>query len=179
MKKSYTTAFCGIISAISIIFLFCTAFFPFAEYALPCLAGAVLMVLVVEVGYKYAFVAFFAVSLISFFIVPSREVSVLFFLFFGYYPIVKSLLEKLKLRFLEWALKLLIFNVAMVSAYFLLINLFGLKDLLNEFGAFKFGIPGMLFLGNIVFIIYDIALTKAVSIYIYKLSPILKKRFKV
>ena len=39
-----------------------------------------------------------------------------YILFFGYYPIVKGIMERIKLRPVEWVLKILVFNAALTAA---------------------------------------------------------------
>ena len=101
----------------------------------------------------------------------------MFIAFFGYYPIVKALLERLHNRVLEWLLKYLIFNVAVVGAYFLSMRFFGLdKDSVVIFGM---NLPLVfLLLGNVVFLIYDLALRNLIQGYIQVLRPKLNRMFK-
>ena len=92
-KNSYRVALGGLITALSILFLLMTGFIPFGTYALPTLAGAVLVAIVIEFGSKTALLTYMAVSLLAIFITPDREAALLFIMFFGYYPILKEKLE--------------------------------------------------------------------------------------
>ncbi|MBE6886391.1 MAG: hypothetical protein E7486_05505 [Ruminococcaceae bacterium] len=168
-------ALCGISAALSLLFMFLT-WFPFATYALPAIAGLILVVPVIEYNRRVALVAYVAVSILSLLIAPDREAALLFVAFFGYYPILKSLLEKIPSRVAEWVLKMVIFNGAVVAAYAVVIHLFQMADLLEEFNEYgNWGVPVLLAAGNVVFILYDIAATQVISFYLAKWRKLLFK----
>ena len=62
MKNSRKLAVCSLISALSLVVMI-AAYFPYLTYALPALAGIMLIVLVIEVDMKWAVTAYFAVAL--------------------------------------------------------------------------------------------------------------------
>lgn len=161
--------------ALSLVFMLLTII-PVGTYALPAVSGAVLIPVVVEAGVGTGWMVFGAVALLSLFITPDKEALVLFVLFFGYYPTLKATLEKLHRHWLEWLLKLLLFNVSMVVSYALVQFVFHIS--LDEFVvngvnlAFVF-----LLLGNVVFVIYDVALTAVVASYMRVLHPKLARIF--
>jgi hypothetical protein len=102
------------------------------------------------------------------------ESKVLFVMFFGFYPIVKSLIEKINNRIIEWPIKFLIFNLAIVSAYFILTKFLGITfDDLGEFK--KYGITVLLVLSNIVFALYDVVISKMAVTYIDRLHTRVSK----
>lgn len=175
MNKSKKIALCGIVSALSLILLALTGLFPFAEYALPAMAGALLAIPVIEFDRKTAIIAFLAVGVLSLFIAPIKESAFLFCLLFGYYPIIKSLLEAMKSKLAEWGIKILLFNVAALLSYFLLIQVMGMNELLEDFSfGVKYSILILLGLGNIVFVLYDFALSQVIAFYIKTVRPKLK-----
>lgn len=178
-KNTYNITLCGIISAISVVFMFFTNLIPVLSYALPAIAGAVLIVIVVEINKKWAFLSYVAVSLLSLLLTGDKEPAVLFILLFGYYPIIKSLLEKLKSRVVEWAVKLTVFNLSVFISYELLIFVFKMNYLLDEFKEFgKYSIPVFIVAGNLAFVLYDIALTGVITTYLNIIRPRLQKRLK-
>lgn len=147
--------------------MFMTAIFPFATYALPAMAGIVLIAVVIENGSKTALLVYTAVSLLSLFIVPDKEAALMFIAFFGYYPIIKAFLERIRPKLLEYIAKFSIFNIAILLAYSLIVYIFNVPDILEELGSLgKYSAYILLFMGNIVFIIYDFALTNIIAIYI-------------
>lgn len=162
MKKSGKVALGGIIAAFSILILL-IAWFPTLTYAAPALAGAILILIVIEVNAKWAFLVYLVVSVLAL-LICEKEATILFIVFFGYYPIVKAKLERLHNRMFEWVLKLLLFNVAVILAYLVIINVFLIPldiGFLN-----KYGVPVLLGLGNVVFLLYDIGLTRVISFYL-------------
>lgn len=149
--------------------LMLVSYFPYLTISIPALAGLCIMVLVIETNYKYAFLAYFASAVIVF-LIAEPEAKMLYVLFFGYYPIVKALIEKIKSRILEYVVKFLVFNMSVISAYFLLSKLFAFE--ISELGNFgKFSIIVLLLIANFVFILYDIAATKVAQYYFFKIHP--------
>lgn len=171
-KKSTQIALGGMFSALSLVLMFMTGMIPFATYALPALAGAMLIPVMVENGRKTALMVYASVSMLSVFVVPDREAALLFIAFFGYYPVLKVTLDALHSRLGRRLLKLAIFNVTVVCAYFVAIFMLGIPNMAVDMGDFgKYSALGMLALGNIVFIIYDFALGRYVHIYIHWFKP--------
>jgi len=178
-KTSFIVSLGGIISAICLVAMFLTGILPVFVYTLPAFAGALMIIIVIELGVKWAFITYSAVGLLSLLITPNKESAVLFIMFLGYYPIVKSFFEKNKKIAIEWFLKLLSFNTAMILSYLIIINIFGIADIIEEFGDFgKYSAIILLLLGNIVFVIYDIALTRVISAYINRFRPKILKKIK-
>lgn len=178
-RLSYKTALCGIISAVSLVMMFFTGVIPVLSYALPAIAGAMLIVIVIEINKKWALLCYVAVSLLALFLTPDKEAAFLFIFLLGYYPIVKSFLEKIKLHIAEWAAKLLLFNSAVLIAYKLLINVLGMNYLLDEFKEFgKYSIPIFIVAANVAFVLYDFALTGLITTYINVIRPRIQKRIK-
>ena len=158
--------------ALSIVFMFLTGVFPYATYALPALAGMTLIVLVVETNKKWALVAYVAISLISLLVAPDRTAVLLFIAFFGYYPIFKSVIETKCNRITDWVLKILLFNAA-VGVSYLVMQLFvktdELWELFGEYGVL--GLIGGILLLNVVFVIYDLAVSRIITAYIHWFRP--------
>ena len=176
VKQSGKVALGGVLGALSLVCMLLTIF-PYATYALPALAGAVLIPIVVEMGVKWSFLVYASVALLSLIVAPEKEAAILFAAFFGYYPTLKAVLEKLKSRVAEWGIKLAVFNATMVAAYMLLLFVFNLDP--ESFELFGVNLPLVfLALGNVVFVIYDFALTNVISLYIQRLHPRFSHMFK-
>ncbi len=177
MKQSSKTALGGIVSALSVTLMMLTGVIPFMTYALPLAAGTLLILLVIEINKQWAFIVYAAASLLSIFVVPDREAAVFYIAFFGYYPIIKSTLEKHLNIVLEWVVKLIIFNVSTVAGYFFTTYVLGIPfDETGEFG--KYSLIILLALANAVFIAYDIMLTRFITLYLKKFRKSFHKIFK-
>ena len=101
-KKSQQVALGGIATALCIVLMFATGMIPFSYYALPALAGLVLIAVREENGLSTALIVFAAVSLLSVFVVPIKEAALLFIAFFGYYPILQETFRRIRPPVLSW-----------------------------------------------------------------------------
>ena len=171
------TAYGGVLSALSLALLLLSGLFPFAEYSAAALSGIVLAALVIDFSRKTAWLAYGAVSLLGLLIVPNKESALLFLFLLGYYPIVKSNLEQLRRRPVEWACKLLLFNGAVAAAYWIMLRVLGmtylLEDLPGPTSAAGLGI--LLIAANAVFVLYDLTLSRLIFLYCRQLRPRLQK----
>lgn len=178
IKKSTTVAMGGVSSALCLLCMFLTGVFPFATFALPAIAGMILISVVVENGYKVATTVYAAVSILSVFIVPDREAAMMFIGFFGYYSIIKGKIDKLKFKLIKLIVKFAIFNTAVIVVYTIIIYFFGMTDIIEEIPAFgEYSLLVMLLMGNVVFVVYDIALTRVATAYIYWFRPKFLRKF--
>ena len=168
MKQTVKITFCGIIAALSAVFML-LSYFPYLTYAVPAVAGLLIMITVIEAGYKWALGAYIAASVLVF-LFAEPEGKLLYICFFGYYPILKAVFDRRKSRALEWILKLAVFNAAIIAVYFVLARAFGVS--VEEFGEFgKYSEYIFLLLGNAVFVLYDIAVSRSAAVYMHMLHP--------
>lgn len=182
MRQSSKIALGGIVAALSVVLMMMT-FIPSMTFVLPAAAGVLLMLMVIEVNKSWAFMVFVAVSLISVFVVPDRMAAVMYILFFGYYPVLKALMESKLPRVLEVILKFAVFNAAIIAAYYLLTFVMGTPVLEFDFWAER-GLPVValvaivLVIANAVFFVYDLALSKLVEAYLGHWRKYFKRIFK-
>ena len=175
MKKTHKIAFSSIITAL-IVVLMLSAYFPYFTYAIPAAAGVLLAVVTIEIDRKWALGTYIA-SAVLVLLFCEKEAAMLYVGFFGYYIILKGIIEQKYNRIFEIILKHLIFNIAIVLSYLIIIFVFGIP--FDESG--KTGIVfiiGFLIAGNIVFAIYDYGVTKVITAYIYALHPKINRMFK-
>lgn len=153
-----------------------TSYFPYLTYSIPALAGLFIMTLVIETDKKWALASYFASAVIIFFL-AEPEAKLLYIAFFGYYPIIKAIFETMKSRALEYILKFLVFNLAVVLSYTVFAELLGVTySEMNEFGKNTMWV--LLVLANIVFPIYDIALSRVATFYMVKIHSKVSKILK-
>lgn len=177
MKQSSKMALGGIVAALSLVLLISVAIIPFMTYALPAIAGTLTVFMVMEVNKKWAFGVYAAVAILGIFLVPDKEVSVMYLAFFGYYPILKAIIEKHLHPVTAWIAKLAVFLLTMVGSYFLMIKLMGLTvDEIEEHGIW--GVAMLLGIGTFAFVFYDIAISKFVLVYEKKWRKQFRKYFK-
>lgn len=172
MKQSSKVALGGMVAALSVALMFLTAI-PAMTFALPALAGALLILVVIEIHKRWAFMVYVAVAILALLMVPDRSAAVMYAMFFGYYPVIKALLESKLPKALEWVCKLAVFNMAIVAAYCVITFAFGIP--LDELDFFsEKGIPVaaalaiLLTAANLIFLLYDFALSKTVDAYLHR-----------
>ncbi len=176
MKNTGKITLCAMMAALASLFML-TSYFPYLTYAIPALAGLFIMVAVIEVDFKWAAVAFVSSAIITA-LVAEPEAKMLYIMFFGYYPILKAVFEKLKSRVIEYILKFGVLNIAVIVAYSFVAKLMGvdLSDM-GDFGKYSWLI--LLVGANIVFIVYDIAVTKMAEFYMVRIHPQVSKYLKI
>lgn len=169
MRQSQKMAVSGLLTALAAMLMLLVSVVPTGSYALPAAAGVLVYIISFVVSRSYAWMSFAAVSLLSLFLCADKEAAFVFVLFFGYYPLLKRWLDKIRLRVLAFLLKLMVFNAAAFGVYGLLLWLFGLSE--ESFRLFGMYLPWLfLFLVNILFVVYDYALTRFVVSYEQKIN---------
>lgn len=178
------TALGAMATALSVVLLIPTAL-DLLYIALPAAAGIIVLFCVIELSKGWAFGVYAATSLISVLVVPNKEAVVLYILFFGYYPILKGLIEgKIKNRVLEYVIKVLIFNVAVFSAEFVFFKIMNIP--LTEFldveeGSLlsKYILPILFAIANVMFFFLDYLYTASATLYISRWQKIFRKTFRL
>lgn len=171
-KTSYIISLGGVIASLCLLMMFATALFPPFSIVVPMFTGMLIAVISIETERKWAAVTYAAVSVLCLFMTPSYESTFLFIFFFGYYPILKGILDKIRPFLLRWTAKLVCFNASIVSCYWLITNLFGVYDMWSDFDFFgKYLIPGLLVMANVMFLLYDYTLGSMIIMYTKWLKP--------
>lgn len=57
-------------------------------------------------------------------LVADKEAAVMYVMFFGYYPIIKAMVEKKLNKALSWTVKFIIFNISMILAFLIVTYVF-------------------------------------------------------
>ena len=175
MQKSSKTALGAMVAALSVVIMLLTVV-PVLTYTSPAFAGLLIVIIVIELDKKWAFGVYAAVGVLSVLLASDKEAAILYLFFFGYYPILKAIIEgKLKNVF-GWIVKFVLFNTAIVACYFIIAKVLLLPmDDFDDFG--KYTIPIFLVAGNVVFLLYDLFLTKMVVLYQMKWQQKFRKLF--
>ncbi len=168
MKDSFRVAFCGLISALALVLMLCTGLIPVGTYAFPIFSGMLFVAVVVEFGEKWAVAAFVAVAILSLFLAGDKEAVAYFIAFFGFYPIAKSGIERIKSRAVQYILKYALFTVCIVAAFTVCKFVLAIPD--EEFTVFGVYIPWVfLLVAEVFFLLYDKCVTVMVTSYIVKI----------
>ena len=169
MKQSMKIALCGIIAALSVTVMFLTGLIPVATLALPAVAGCFLIPIVGEIGVPWGFGVYAVCAALSFLIAPDREAALCYLLFFGYYPVLTAIFGRVKNKIVRLILKLLLFNCAAVLEAVLTVYVLGIPWESMEFLG-NAGIPVLLLMANVMFLLYDRALGGLIVLYFRKFS---------
>ena len=174
MKQTVKITLCAMVAALSVVFML-LSYFPAVTYAVPAVTGLLIMIPVIEINKRWAFGAYAAASVLIF-LTGEPESKLLYICFFGFYPIVKALIEQWKKPLPEWGCKLLVFNVSMLTVYGLFAALFGIST--EDFGSFgKYGAMLFLAFGNVIFVLYDIAVSRMAGLY-FRIRPAFSRFLK-
>ena len=177
-KLAFNVAFCGIVTALATVFLFLSIIPSFA-YVVPAFAGMVIWTVTRHMSAKWAYMCYAAASLLALMLIPEPEANLFFIFFFGYYPTLCNVLEKIKNQVLQFIVKLAIFNVAVVIAYQLLVFLISAEEMLEgmeflgELAVYVFWAAG-----NVAFIIYDLCMKTIKQAYIKVIQPKISAKLK-
>lgn len=176
-EKSFKASFGGVSAALSIIIMAIGSVFPSMTYAAPVLCGIFITFAVIEFSSKFAFALYFAVSVLAVTVVPNKESALFYALFFGIYPILKGFIESRTKGVFSWVIKYLIFNIAIVAGYLICSRLLNIPY--DEIGSFgKYSVMFLWASGNVSFLVYDIAFTRIVTLYICKWQKYVKRLLK-
>lgn len=174
--ESRRIALAGIFGALAIVMMLAGGILPLATFAAPALAGILIVPVALEFGQGTGYLLYAAIGLLSLFLVPDREASLIFVFLLGFYPLLKARIERLRARAAQWAVKLAVFNVCVVAMYAVILFLFPIGAVVEEFERMGVPFAGVLLgLGNLTFVLYDVAVARIIGLYCARLRPRLMK----
>ena len=166
-NKTRILALCSLFSALGVIILYMGALIEVIDLTMAVVASLLVILAVIEFGGAYPWLIYAVTSLLSFLLLPNKFVVLVYVAFAGFYPILKSMLERLK-GIICALLKLGVFNVC-------LIVMWGVSRLLVVPLDTEYGLAITAVILNAVFILYDFALTRLITSYLF----IWRKKFKI
>lgn len=173
-RQSMMVAFCGMAAGLSVVMMLLGGVIPIATYAVPMLCGLILLPVLLEFGQAAAWATFFSVAFLSLLLGFDKEAA-FFYLFLGYYPIVKWRLDQLKPPFFRILMKALLFIGAMGAMYGLLSLLFPLEAFMREFQEMGAAALALFILVYAVcMFLYDRLLMPMVLFYANRIQPKMK-----
>ncbi len=147
-----TMALGGVLAALAVVIMSLGGLIPVATYVSPMLCALLLQMVLISCGARIAWAWYGAVAFLAVLLSPDKEAAAVF-VFLGYYPIIKPKLDKLPLRSL-W--KGILFNASVAVMYYLLLRLFGMEALNQEFAEMGTAMLMILLLmGNVTFFLLD------------------------
>ena len=152
----------AVIAALGVVLLLLGSLIEVLDLSMAAIASMLVVFAVIEIGGKYPFLIYAVTSVLSLLLLPVKTAALIYFVFAGYYPILKAVLEGRLPKIPAWVLKVLIFCVGVAAAVFAAEKIFlmDLSWLWANWWFFLLLVP--------VFVVYDIALTRLISAYINK-----------
>ena len=170
-ERTKTLSMCAMLSALGVVVLYLGSVIEIIDISMAVIASLFAIFAVIEYGAGYAWSIYAITGILSAVLLPNKFPALMYILFFGFYPIIKEKIEKLSSKIAQWALKELLFNVCLV-----VLMLVGNLILMIDMHAW-FAMEIVFFvLANGTFVIYDIALTRLISLYIFRLRRKLRMK---
>ena len=150
--KAKTIALGGILAALAVMIMNLGGLIPIATYTGPMLCSVLQFTVLLLCGKRIAWAWYGAVSILSLMLGPDKEAAAVF-IFIGFYAILKPEMDRLPMK---WLWKGLLFNVSILSMYWLLIHIFGMAAISSEFSELGTVMNVVLLaLGNLTFFLLD------------------------
>ena len=158
-------AFPAILGAFSLLLVYIASVSPTGNWGIVAVAGLFPAAVVISASMRSGVLCWAGVSVMAFLLVPGKLCALMYAALFGLYPIIKALLERLKMRPLEIILKLVFFNVSF-SVIYLTMRTAVLGSLPTVLS-----VVWLLYLvGNVVFLVYDYGMSKLIALYIARID---------
>lgn len=163
-RQSRKAALCGMMAALSVVILCLGGMIPLATFACPILAIVCLIPAVCEYGQGTALLLYGAAAILGLLLCPDKEIA-FFYAFLGWYPAVRARLDCIP-KTARWLVKCGLFSAAMLAMYALLLYLFRLETVVEEFAEYSAAMTAaLLVLGNVTFLVFDQALARFTTLY--------------
>ena len=163
-ERTRRIAICAMLSAVGVVVLYLGSLIEVLDISMAVIASVFVIFAVIEYGKAAPWMIYGVTGILSAILLPQKLPAAIYILFCGFYPIIKEKIEKLSSKIAQWALKELIFNACLI-----ILMVLGNYILMIDMKAW-FAIEVVFFaLANGTFVIYDIALTRIISLYIFRL----------
>ena len=159
-------AYPAILSAFALILVYLGSIVPAGNWGIVAAAGLLPAAAVISVSLTAGFLCWAAAAVLAFLLVPDKFCVLLFGVLFGLYPMVKSLVERLRKKPLEYVLKLAFFNVA-----FTVVWLAMAAAVTASLPQIPGGSVWILYTAaNVVFLLYDYGFSTLIALYIARIQ---------
>ena len=173
-ETSARTAFCSILTALGVCLMLTGGLIPIFTYCSPLAAGALLIPVLAEYGKSSAWRVYTATALISLLLGADKEAA-FFYLFLGYYPVVKALFDRISSKPARLLAKLGFFAASVAVMYVFLYFLLRLDTLREELASSEALVNAAFFvLLAVTMMVYDTLLARLSVLYVRRLRPRLK-----
>ena len=172
-KKTKRLTVSAMTAALATAILYLGSFIEVLDISVAVLASLFSAVILIEYGKGAPWSVYGITSFLSLLILPNKFPALMYLIFFGYYPIIKASVERIRSRLASWSVKICIF----IAATTLLLISFKLFTVEVELPNMKLYMIAFVALTALTLVLYDIALTRLISYYIFRLRDRFKKIF--
>ena len=158
-------ALSAVLCALGVVMLLLGSVISALDLTMVAFASIFIFFAVLEMGNPYQYLIYATTSMLSILLLPDKFAAFLYLIFGGIYPILKRFFERLP-NVISWVMKLLYFNAVIAAMVLGSKYLFGVDEEALEISLFV--------LGNAAFIVYDVAMTRLLTMYMLKLRKKLK-----
>ena len=142
----------GIFAALAVVIMAMGGMIPATTFICPAMCMLLLKAVRKYFPGRIGWAWYGAVAILSLLLSPDKEAAAVF-LAIGYYPIVKPKVDNAKGK---WVWKTLLFNISILSMYWVLMHVFGLAQVTAEFSELGTVMTAILVIfGNITFFLLD------------------------
>ena len=152
----------AILTALGAVLLFLGSALPAGRLALVALSSLPVCVALMMYGLKWSLGVFALTAALGALLFPGAGV-IMYTAFFGYYPIAKSLFERIRKTTLGWVCKFALYSFAFVIYWLLAKALF-------TFTGGELAWYVLYPLGAVVFFLYDAAYSTLIRFYLVKIA---------
>ena len=171
MQVKYLTV-SAMLSALGVVMLGLGSLVEVLDLTFAVIASLLTVYAVIEIGGAYPWLIWIVTSVVALLILPLKTPVLFYALLTGYYPILKQKIERRMARVPAWAFKMSVFAISL--AVIVAVMWLFAPTLLETTGGWIV-IATTVVLAVLSFILYDICLTKLITIYFVKFQ----KRFRI
>ena len=157
----------GVLVALSVIILYLGCAIEVLDLTMSVIASLFVIIAVIEMGGAYPWLIYAVTAALSIMLLPNKFAALIYTAFAGFYPILKAYIEKIQ-GIVCALIKLALFNLCLVGMWWI-------SRLFVITLETKYGLPLTALALNFIFILYDFALTRLISRYIF----VWRRKFKI
>lgn len=160
LVNTKTVALGGVMLALLLMTLFLASFLPGVELTLYAISSVFTAIIILETNIKGGTLFYFASALMALALIPNKLAILPYLFLFGFYGILKYLIEKIAKLPIEIILKLLIFNISLGTGLFIFKEAFVANIRLPEYSNFI-----LIIAGQFMFLLYDYIFSLIIGFY--------------
>ena len=161
---------CAMLGALGVVVLYLGSMIEVIDISMAVIASLFAIFAVIEYGAPYAWSIYAITGVLSIVLLPNKIPALMYIFFFGFYPIIKEKIERRSSKLTQWVLKEILFNVCLI-----LLMVLGNYLLMIDVKSWIVIEIVFFLLANGVFPVYDVALTRLISLYIFRL----RRKFRI